>query len=184
MSLSQYENAARNQSAARFKRADYNTENRHPNLTAKTELEVTDHVSTKEVKLIEANKGQNRITSNAKNMISYLRDPDITNQMLIRDAPKTVTTVELNQKLTARRERLRSANAKYTSNRSPDRNTKFTNSTERVVGYGRTSSQLDMTTSSMNDLLNRKVKELGADNPGIKSELPRILGYSRTSQNF
>jgi len=36
----------------------------------------------------------------------------------------------------------------------------------------------------MNDLLNRKVKELGADNPGIKSELPRILGYSRTSQNF
>ena len=96
MSLTQYENEARTQSAARFIRTDYNTENRHPNLTAKIELEVTDHESTTEVKMVEASKGQNRITSNAKNMVSYLRDSDITKQMLLRDAPKTVTTIELN----------------------------------------------------------------------------------------
>jgi hypothetical protein len=57
--------------------------------------------------------------------------------MLIRDGPKSVTTIELNQKLTARRERLRSANPKFPANRSPDRDNKLTNSTEKVISYGK-----------------------------------------------
>jgi len=102
----------------------------------KTKLEPSEYeMNIKEESWIKAPKSLNKIKGNPKILANYLQESGNSIKMLVGVGPKSMTTLEVNQEITAKKQRLRSANTKISVKSSLNRIPNLMNSAERVVGY-------------------------------------------------